>query len=75
MARQEPALLLAAAASLVAALVMRTLDAPLCAAVPTGTHFLWHAGAALGIYLAMRALSPFLPETARPSSSSGQPRT
>lgn len=63
MARHEAATLLAAAGCLVAALVMRTVDAPICAVVPIGTHFLWHTGAALGIYLAMQALVPFLPET------------
>ena len=30
------------AAILVVSLTFRTLDGPLCAAVPLGTHFLWH---------------------------------
>ena len=34
--------LLGAAGIFAASLMLRTLDAPLCAAVPTGTHFLWH---------------------------------
>lgn len=33
----------AAAAIFVASLTFRNLDAPLCAALPAGTHFLWHA--------------------------------
>ena len=34
--------LLAGAAILTLSLTFRTLDGPLCAAVPAGTHFLWH---------------------------------
>jgi hypothetical protein len=34
--------LLAAAGIFAVSLTLRTLDAPLCAAMPAGTHFLWH---------------------------------
>lgn len=34
--------LLAAAGIFAVSLTLRTLDAPLCAALPAGTHFLWH---------------------------------
>lgn len=32
---------------LVVSLTFRSLDAPLCAAIPVGTHFLWHCCNAL----------------------------
>lgn len=42
--RRHPAgtWLLAAAALFLLSLTFRTLDAPFCAAFPSGTHFLWH---------------------------------
>lgn len=43
--RRAPALargLAIGAAILIVSLAARTLDAPLCGAVPVGTHFLWH---------------------------------
>jgi len=45
LARRAPATargLALGAGILVLSLTFRTLDAPLCAAFPTGTHFLWH---------------------------------
>ncbi|MCC6719248.1 MAG: ceramidase domain-containing protein [Acetobacteraceae bacterium] len=36
------------------AFAMRSLDSPLCATVPTGTHFLWHLLNALFVYLLVR---------------------
>ena len=45
-----------AAAILLAAVFMRTIDAPLCDRFPLGTHFLWHLCVALAIYLSMQAL-------------------
>lgn len=60
-ARHQAWMLLAAAGAFTGALVMRTLDAPLCAWAPTGTHFVWHLGTALAIYFAMRGLIPHLP--------------
>lgn len=46
--------LLAAAGIFAVSLTLRTLDAPLCATVPIGTHFLWHLlnAATLAILLA-----------------------
>jgi hypothetical protein len=37
-------------------LVMRTIDLPLCAGMPTGTHFLWHLVNALVLYRLMALL-------------------
>ncbi len=36
------------------AFAMRSLDAPLCRALPTGTHFLWHLLNATFLYLLAR---------------------
>ena len=53
--RRHPAgaWLLAAAAVFAVSLTFRTLDGPLCAAWPIGTHFLWHVlnGVVLGTLL------------------------
>jgi hypothetical protein len=53
--RRHPAgtWLLAAAATFAVSLTFRTLDGPLCGAVPVGTHFLWHIlnGVVLGTLL------------------------
>jgi hypothetical protein len=40
-----------------ASLVLRTIDLPICAAVPAGTHFLWHLANAAVIY---RLLAPLV---------------
>ena len=56
--RREPNLLLVAAAVFALALVVRTVDASLCAAIPVGTHFAWHLLGALVAWLALRSLSP-----------------
>ena len=53
-----PNRLLVAAALFAIALALRTLDAPLCADFPTGTHFAWHLLDALVVWLAMRSLAP-----------------
>lgn len=37
------------------AFALRTLDVPVCASVPIGTHFLWHMFIALFLYLLVRA--------------------
>jgi hypothetical protein len=49
-----------AAAVFVAALSFRTIDSNICAAFPTGTHFMWHVLAAAAVYLAMRAFTASL---------------
>lgn len=36
------------------AFIMRSLDTPLCDALPTGTHFLWHVFDATFVYLLIR---------------------
>jgi hypothetical protein len=36
-------------------LTLRTLDGPLCAAVPVGTHFLWHVLNAVALFLVSAA--------------------
>jgi hypothetical protein len=48
--------LLAAAGATGLALVFRTIDQEVCAAIPIGTHFLWHSLVGLAAYLAMRCL-------------------
>jgi hypothetical protein len=48
-------LLLLAGATFTASLAFRIADLPLCGAIPTGTHFLWHILNAAVIYLALRA--------------------
>jgi hypothetical protein len=48
--------LVQAAAVFGIAVILRTLDMPLCDRWPLGTHFLWHLLMALVLYLAMRAL-------------------
>ena len=49
--------LLAAAAVFVASITLRTLDQPLCAATPFGTHFMWHVLNAVVLGLLIWALS------------------
>lgn len=45
-----------AAAAFALAVVFHRTDRPLCAALPTGTHFLWHLLSAVTAYLIVRAL-------------------
>jgi len=47
-----PLLLLAAAIFLVS-LTFRTIDLAVCACIPTGTHFIWHALNGVVLYLAL----------------------
>jgi Ceramidase len=48
-------LLLAAGIAFAASLTLRTLDQPLCAVLPAGTHFLWHVLNALTLALLLAA--------------------
>jgi Ceramidase len=56
--RSRPAgtMLLAAAGIFAVSLTLRTLDGPLCGALPTGTHFLWHILNAAVLYLVTLAI-------------------
>lgn len=56
--RRSGRLLLAAAAVLAASLVCRSIDQAVCAALPIGTHFLWHTLNGVVLYLALRAALP-----------------
>ena len=67
--RHAPNRLLAAAAMFAIALVLRTLDEPLCTAFPLGTHFAWHLLDAIVVWLAMRSLAP-APVVARAGAAS-----
>jgi hypothetical protein len=58
-------IVLAATALFTLSITLRTLDMPLCATVPLGTHFLWHMLNALVLYLLMRALMPVFHHSAR----------
>ncbi|WP_234996023.1 ceramidase domain-containing protein [Streptoalloteichus hindustanus] len=49
-------LLVGAAGLFTVSLALRTLDEPLCAALPLGTHFLWHVLNAMVLYLVCQAL-------------------
>ena len=49
--------LLGAAGVLTVSLFFRTIDNAVCTAFPYGTHFLWHLGNGLVVYLAVRALA------------------
>jgi hypothetical protein len=51
----------AAALTFAAAFAARELDGPLCGALPTGTHFLWHLFAALLAYILIRAAILYAP--------------
>lgn len=46
---------LLAAGIFTVALVLRTVDTPLCGSLPVGTHFLWHLLNALALFLICRA--------------------
>lgn len=50
-----PRLLVAAGIAFATALVFRMLDAPLCGAWATGTHFIWHLLNALALGFALFA--------------------
>ena len=53
------AALLFAAATFAVSLTFRTIDAPLCEAVPLGTHFMWHVLNRCVLFLVVRALVLF----------------
>lgn len=53
------AAMLIAAATFAISLIFRTVDAPLCEAVPTGTHFIWHILNGCVLFIAVRALVLF----------------
>jgi hypothetical protein len=54
--RPAGATLLAAAGVFAVSLTLRTLDGPLCNAIPIGTHFLWHILNAVVLTLVARAI-------------------
>jgi len=54
---------------LAAAVFLRTIDNAVCAAVPIGTHFLWHLTTAAALYLFGRALVGNLPSTLTATAS------
>ncbi|MCW5688056.1 MAG: ceramidase domain-containing protein [Pseudolabrys sp.] len=56
--RRSGRLLLAAAAVLALSIVFRSIDQAVCAALPIGTHFLWHTLNGVVLYLALRAAMP-----------------
>jgi len=49
--RRRPWSLLAGSLTFGAAVFLRSIDRAVCASFPTGTHFLWHALAAVVLYL------------------------
>jgi hypothetical protein len=55
--QSEPSgrVMLAAAAVFAVSLALRTVDLQICATLPLGTHFLWHALNGLVLYLLLRA--------------------
>lgn len=59
--RRHPAggALLTAAAVFAVSLTLRTVDDPVCAAIPAGTHFLWHLLNATVLFIVARALVKF----------------
>lgn len=60
-ARRHPGgpVLLLAAAVFAASLTARTVDGPLCDAVPFGTHFMWHVLNGCVLFIVVRALVLF----------------
>ena len=66
--RRSPAAnaLLAAAGLFVLSFTFRTLDMPLCARLPFGTHFMWHLLNATLLFLLTRAAILYAPPPARP---------
>ncbi len=70
LARREPsgrALLLAAGVFAVS-LTFRTLDVPLCGALPLGTHFLWHILNGTLLYILLRAAIRAAPASRGPAA-------
>ncbi|GAA1503780.1 hypothetical protein GCM10009827_016170 [Dactylosporangium maewongense] len=63
--------LLAAAGVFAASLTLRTVDGPLCGAIPTGTHFLWHCLNAVVLFLAGYATLLSVPGTGRKAVAAG----
>lgn len=61
-------LLLLAAAVLALSIVCRSIDRTVCAALPIGTHFLWHMLNGVVLYLALRAALPPMPADSAASS-------
>jgi hypothetical protein len=61
--RHSPAAgaLLAAAGLFVTSFTFRTLDMPLCASIPFGTHFMWHVCNATLLFLLVRAAVLYAP--------------
>ena len=57
--------LLSAAALFAVSLTFRTLDTPLCDAVPMGTHYAWHVINAAVLYLLVRGLPAYSPDTCK----------
>ena len=59
-ARQGDAAFIAGAAVFAASIIFRSIDQSICAAVPLGTHFVWHTLNGLVLYLLLRGalLSP-----------------
>jgi hypothetical protein len=57
-ARRHPAgpRILAAAGLFAVSLAFRTADLPLCATLPSGTHFLWHILNAAVLYSLVRTM-------------------
>ena len=62
---QAGRMLLAAAAVFAVSLTLRTLDEPVCASFPAGTHFLWHLLNATVLFMVTRALVKFGQRQAR----------
>ena len=63
--------LLGAAGVFAVSLTLRTLDEPLCAQVPIGTHFLWHCLNAVVLFLISYAVVRRWQDTVRPSARPG----
>lgn len=62
-----------AAAVFAVSLTFRTVDEPICGAVPIGTHFLWHLLNACVLFLVLRALILRWREVSTGSQSPSQP--
>lgn len=52
--RREPNVMLLATGVFLLSLTFRTLDNQVCSTLPLGTHFLWHTGNAVVLYLVLR---------------------
>lgn len=63
----------AAAAVFAVSLTLRTVDEPICGAVPIGTHFLWHLLNACVLFLVLRALILRWREVSATSQSPSRP--